>query len=164
MAKSATYQHAWLALAVTRIALGFIFLWAFLDKTFGWGFATPAARAWVNGGSPTSGFLKGVEGPFASFFNGLSGNVLIDWLFMLGLLGIGVALILGVGLRIAAISGTAMLVMMWMAAMPMTNNPVLDDHIIYALVLWVIAFGRRELSLADWWLSKPAVKKQPWLW
>ena len=32
------------ALAVLRIATGFIFLWAFLDKMFGLGYATPAAR------------------------------------------------------------------------------------------------------------------------
>ncbi|MEU1390068.1 hypothetical protein ABZ444_29030, partial [Nonomuraea sp. NPDC005730] len=43
--------------AVARIAIGWIFLWAFLDKTFGWGFATPAGKAWVAGGSPTTGFL-----------------------------------------------------------------------------------------------------------
>ena len=39
-------------LAVLRIMFGFYFLWAFLDKTFGLGFATPAAKAWINGGSP----------------------------------------------------------------------------------------------------------------
>ena len=51
------------ALAVLRIMFGFYFLWAFLDKTFGLGFSTPAERAWINGGSPTRGFLSGVEGP-----------------------------------------------------------------------------------------------------
>ncbi|HSO51842.1 MAG TPA: hypothetical protein VL330_03675, partial [Actinomycetes bacterium] len=30
-------------LAVFRVALGFEFLWAFLDKTFGLGYATPSA-------------------------------------------------------------------------------------------------------------------------
>ena len=40
-----------------RVLLGFEFLWAFLDKTFGLGYATPSARAWINGGSPTKGFL-----------------------------------------------------------------------------------------------------------
>ncbi|MEV4569763.1 hypothetical protein AB0K12_38895 [Nonomuraea sp. NPDC049419] len=45
--------------AAARIAIGWIFLWAFLDKTFGWGFATPSDRAWIAGGSPTTGFLKG---------------------------------------------------------------------------------------------------------
>ena len=37
------------------MVLGFEFLWAFLDKTFGFGYATPAERAWINGGSPTKG-------------------------------------------------------------------------------------------------------------
>ena len=33
------------SLAVLRLATGFIFLWAFLDKTFGLGFSTPVERA-----------------------------------------------------------------------------------------------------------------------
>ncbi|MEV4461832.1 hypothetical protein AB0J39_38970, partial [Microbispora sp. NPDC049633] len=49
-------RYAW---AAARIAIGWVFLWAFLDKTFGFGFATPAAKAWTNGASPTTGFLKG---------------------------------------------------------------------------------------------------------
>jgi len=40
------------ALAVLRITTGFVFLWAFLDKTFGFGYATPSAKAWIHGGSP----------------------------------------------------------------------------------------------------------------
>ena len=52
-------------LAVVRVAIGFVFLWAFIDKTFGLGYATPSAKAWINGGSPTKGFLSGVEvGPW----------------------------------------------------------------------------------------------------
>ena len=31
--------------ATLRIVMGWIFLWPFLDKTFGLGFATPADRA-----------------------------------------------------------------------------------------------------------------------
>jgi hypothetical protein len=42
-------------LAVFRVVVGLEFLWAFLDKTFGLGYATPAARAWINGGSPIVG-------------------------------------------------------------------------------------------------------------
>src|SRR3954451_17740966 len=74
------------ALAVLRIAVGFVFLWAFFDKTFGLGYATPAARAWVNGGSPTKGFLSAVHaGPFQSTFHSMAGSGWADWLFMLGL-------------------------------------------------------------------------------
>src|SRR5919112_1332225 len=86
--------------AVARISIGWVFLWAFLDKTFGFGFATPAAKAWINGGSPTKGFLSNVEvGPLQSFFHSIAGNPVVDWLFLLGLLGIGVALIAGIGFR-----------------------------------------------------------------
>lgn len=35
-------------LGVLRITIGFYFLWAFLDKTFGLGFATPAERSWID--------------------------------------------------------------------------------------------------------------------
>ncbi|HEX4815523.1 MAG TPA: hypothetical protein VFV66_22495, partial [Nonomuraea sp.] len=100
--------------AIARISIGWVFLWAFLDKTFGWGFATPANRAWIEGGSPTTGFLKGTgENALGGFFSALAGQAWVDWLFMAGLLGIGLALILGVGTRIAAVTGSLMLVLMW---------------------------------------------------
>lgn len=165
--KGCKYSHAWAALAIARISMGFIFLWAFLDKTFGLGYATEFAKAWIEGGSPTAGFLTGASqasGPFADFFGNLAGQAWVDYLFMIGLLGIGVALILGIGLRIAAAVGTVLMVLMWMATMPLVTNPVIDDHIVYAIFLWVMALGRRNLSLADWWLSIPLVRKNTWLW
>ncbi|MGH3479925.1 MAG: hypothetical protein ACRDVO_15870 [Jiangellaceae bacterium] len=133
--------------AVTRMALGWVFLWAFLDKTFGLGYATPTENAWIEGGSPTSGFLGGVEGPFADFFQGLAGNAFVDWLFMLALLGIGLAFILGIGMRIAAASAVVLLVLMWMAVLPIVNNPFLDDHLVYALV----AVGLAASNAGDTW-------------
>ena len=49
-----------------RLALGWMFLWAFLDKMFGLGHETAAEDAWINGGSPTEGFLAfAAAGPFA---------------------------------------------------------------------------------------------------
>ncbi|MBA9050098.1 hypothetical protein BJ996_006829 [Streptomyces phaeogriseichromatogenes] len=41
------------ALASPRILTGFVFLWAFLDKTFGLGYATASGNAWIDGMSPT---------------------------------------------------------------------------------------------------------------
>ncbi len=57
--------------------------------------------AWINGGSPTEGFLKfGADGPFKDFYNSIGGTPLADWGFMLGLLAIGVALTFGAGVRL----------------------------------------------------------------
>lgn len=165
--KKISYSHAWTALAFARIMLGFVFLWAFLDKTIGLGFATMSEKSWLAGGSPTTGFLTGAgkgDGPFAAFFGSLAGNPLVDWLFMLGLLGIGLALLLGVGVRIAAVAGTALLVMMWLAVLPLKNNPLIDSHLIYATLLWIVAFGKRHWSFADQWISQDYVQKRPWLW
>ena len=170
MVKSKTkvnYGSAWTATAVMRVMIGFVFLWAFLDKTMGLGFATKPGAAWLDGVSPTTGFLKfgvNAQSPFVDFFHGLAGNVLVDWLFMLGLLGIGMALILGIGLRVAAAAGTALLVMMWAAEFPLKNNPIVDEHLVYAAALWVVALSPRKFSLVSQWLQTPTVKKNPWLW
>jgi thiosulfate dehydrogenase [quinone] large subunit len=155
-----------MGLAAARIALGFVFLWAFVDKLFGLGIATPEAGAWINGGSPTTGFLKGVEGPFADFFNSLSGQAWADWLFMLGLLGIGVALLFGVAVRLATVSGIILLALLWAASLPLKTNPVIDEHVIYALLLLVIAWGlpNQRLSIAKWWQKQGFVRKNTWLW
>jgi thiosulfate dehydrogenase [quinone] large subunit len=140
------------ALAVLRVATGFVFLWAFLDKTFGLGYSTPSAKAWIHGGSPTKGFLASVDvGPFQSAYHSIAGTWWADWLFMLGMLGVGVALITGVGLRVAAGAGGLIMAMMWFAEFPFaqhtsagdpsgSTNPLTDYHFIYAAVLLVLAF------------------------
>jgi thiosulfate dehydrogenase [quinone] large subunit len=164
-------------LAVFRVVLGLEFLWAFLDKTFGLGYATPAARAWINGGSPTKGFLSRVAvGPLEGTFHSIAGAAWADWLFMLGLLGIGIALIFGIGLRIAAVSGTLMMVLMWAAEWPlakvtsagepsMSTNPIVDYHIIYALALIALAvtFAGNVWGLGRRWGRLPFVQRNRWL-
>jgi thiosulfate dehydrogenase [quinone] large subunit len=151
-------------MAATRLALGWVFLWAFLDKTFGLGHETPTDGAWINGGSPTEGFLANAPtGPFADFYKDIAGATWADWMFMAGLAGIGIALVLGVAMRIAAVSGALLLVMMWTAVLPPENNPFMDDHIIYALVLVLLtAIGAgKVLGLGDHWEKLPIVKRFP---
>ncbi len=165
------------ALAVSRIAVGFVFLWAFVDKTFGLGYSTAPAKAWINGGSPTSGFLGHVEtGPLRTFFTSLAGSAIVDTLFMVGMLAVGLALILGIGLRVAAIAGTVIMLMMWAAEWPLATltfdgqpsgsvNPIVDYHLIYALVAIVAAltFAGRTWGLGKIWESTSLVKRLPWL-
>lgn len=147
-----------------RISLGFIFLWAFLDKLFGLGFATTAEKSWLAGGSPTSGFLgNAVTGPFAEIFHKLSGLVVVDWLFMIGLLLIGVALILGIGMKIATYTGSLLLFMMWLALLFPANNPVIDEHIIYILALFVLKSieAGKSFGFGKAWSKLTIVKKFP---
>jgi thiosulfate dehydrogenase (quinone) large subunit len=159
--------------AALRIGLGWIFLWAFVDKLLALGFSTGkdaktgvvdafGPAAWVNGGSPTKGFLSfATTGPLAGFYRSFAGAGWADWLFMLGLLGIGLALMLGVAPRIATVSGVAMLVMMWSAALPPENNPVLDDHLIYAvtLVALLLCGSDKTLGLGQRWARLPLVSR-----
>ncbi|MGB2567285.1 hypothetical protein ACPFP2_02350 [Micromonospora citrea] len=156
-------RYVW---AGTRIALGWIFLWAFLDKAFGLGYATEAKNAWINGGSPTKGFLTfGAAGPFKGIYNDIAGATWADWLFMIGLAGIGVALVLGIGMRIAAAAGALLLVLMWTAVLPPENNPFMDDHLIYAAVLAGLALVGAEntVGLGRAWGNLPIVRKYGWL-
>ena len=150
-----------------------MFLWAFLDKMFALGFATGrnaetgvvdrfGDAAWINGGSPTEGFLKfGADGPFQGFYNDIAGAAWADWLFMLGLLGIGTALMLGIVMRFAAAAGALLLVMMWSAVLPPANNPFMDDHIIYALVLvvLVLASAGHTLGFGRTWEKMAIVQR-----
>jgi thiosulfate dehydrogenase [quinone] large subunit len=145
-----------------RLALGWTFLWAFLDKTFGLGHETASKDAWIHGGSPTFGFLKfGAVGPFQDFYNSIAGQTWADWLFMLGLLGIGLALMLGVFMNLAAGAGALLLVMMWTVVLPPANNLFMDDHLIYAgtLVLLALLGAGRWLGLGAVWERLPMVKR-----
>jgi thiosulfate dehydrogenase (quinone) large subunit len=164
-------------LAIVRVVVGVEFLWAFLDKTFGLGYATPAGKAWIHGGSPTKGFLSRVAvGPLEGTFHTIAGAAWADWLFMAGLLGIGIALIFGIGLRIAAVSGTLLLLGMWAAEWPlakftsagepsMSTNPIVDYHIIYALALIALAvtYAGHTWGLGRLWARLPFVQRHRWL-
>lgn len=122
-------------IALIRLSLGFIFVWAFADKLFGLGFSTTVAHAWIHGGSPTTGFLSmAVKGPFANFFHSLSGNHFVDVVFMAGLLFVGLTLMFNRFVKWGSIAGLLMVVLMYLAVLPPANNPLVDDHIIYALI------------------------------
>jgi thiosulfate dehydrogenase [quinone] large subunit len=164
-------------LAVLRVVMGLTFLWAFADKMFGLGYTTKTAAAWIHGGSPTQGFLGHVQvGPAQSMLRSWAGTGWVDWLFMLALLGVGLALLLGIGMRLAAIAGTLLLASMWIAEWPLarstsagaatsSSNPLIDYHLIYLVVVIALAvfaagdtwgFGRR-------WARSAVVRRYRWL-
>ena len=155
-----------LFLGLLRISMGFIFLWAFLDKLLGLGFATSPERSWLAGESPTYGFLtQGTHGPFKPFFENLAGNPFVDWLFMLGLLGIGIALMLGIARKLSTLSGSLMLILMYLAAFPPPNNPLIDDHIVYVFVLQLLLqlHSGDVMGFGKQWEKTELVKKYSFL-
>ena len=171
-----------------RVAMGWTFLWAFVDKLFGLGFATGrdaetgaivfgSADAWVNGGSPTAGVLGfALKGPFKGFYETITGVQMsaagpaaagwVDWVFMLSMLGIGLALILGIGVRLAALGGIAWMAIFYTAtAIWPDNNPILDNHIIEAVVLagLFLANAGRYYGLGKVWQGLGFVKDRKYL-
>lgn len=171
----------WGALSVTRIFVGFIFLWAFIDKLIGLGFTTCRDRetnaidvmcdnAWLSGGQITKGYLGSSTGPLDDFFISLGEQRWTDWIFMIGLLGIGLALMLGIGTKVAAWSGVAMLALMYVShAWPgavVSTNPVVDYHVIYAVAgvaAVYVELQRQSIGLGNWWRKLPVVQKNQWL-
>ncbi len=122
-------------LVTIRIAMALIFLWAFIDKLFGLGFATTPEKSWLAGVSPTTGFLSyATYGPFASIFKALAGVPLVDWLFMLGLLFVGLTFLFNKYVKYSSIVGMLMMLLMYLSMFPPKNNPLIDDHIIYLII------------------------------
>jgi thiosulfate dehydrogenase [quinone] large subunit len=163
---------------VLRIAMGWTFLWAFLDKAFALGFSTGrnpetgaiaffGPDAWINGGSPTDGVLQfalHTKGFFADFYGALVGATWVEWAYMLSMLAIGLGLIFGIGTRLAAIGGIIWLAIFYTAtAIWPEHNPFLDDHVIYAIVLAGIAYvgAGRFLGLGRRWDSTALVRRFP---
>lgn len=163
-----------------RIAMGWIFFWAFLDKMFGLGFATGrnpetgeidfgSPDAWINGGSPTEGFLSfglHTKEPFTGWYSDLAGQGWVDWIYMISMAAIGILLILGIATRLAAVAGIVWMVLFYTAAAIWPeNNPFLDDHLVYAIVLAGIASvgAGRYLGLGGWWERTAAVRRFPLL-
>jgi thiosulfate dehydrogenase [quinone] large subunit len=156
-----------ITLAILRFVMAGEFLWAFFDKLLGLGHTTTPDKAWIAGGSPTLGFLtKSATGPLAGLYNAIGGKGLTNVLFMLALLGVGLALLLGIGMKIGTISGAVLMFLMWTAALPKPGNIFqIDDHIINLLVLLVLLFAKagQYAGLGRIWVKTGLVKRAPGL-
>lgn len=161
-------------LGLTRIAFGLTFLWTFFDRLFALGYPTGKApdgtvdrngpAAWIHGGSPTKAFLGlAADGPFKGFWNNLAGNAVVDWAFMLALLGIGLTLTFGVAMRLGTLAGFVLFVLIWSVVLPPANNPVIDVNILGALTMLVLALtgSGSTWGLGHRWSELPLVRRFP---
>ncbi|MFC4336498.1 hypothetical protein [Salininema proteolyticum] len=152
-------------LALLRIVLSGVFLWAAADHLLGLGRPTPSGQGWVDGQSPTSGYLAGAQGTFADLFQGLSGQAWVDVLFVGGMGAVGVALLLGIGMRLAAVGAVCLMGMLYLSSMPLQGNPVVDQHLVYlvAAVALAASGAGRAFGLGARWERTGLVKAMPWL-
>src|SRR3989344_4807996 len=125
------------ALLVLRLAMGWLFLYAGLVKVFD---SSWSAAGYLNNAQTFPGLFAW----FASEGNIGWINFVNEW----GLTLIGVALILGVWVRWVSVAGIALMMLYFF---PVLNFPkvgdhsfIVDDHIIYALVLAVFAVMNPE--------------------
>lgn len=178
---------------ILRIAMGWTFLWAFLDKAFALGFSTGrivneagetvridffGQDAWINGASPTAGAVGfALKGPLADNIQTITGFQMtqtgpqvagwLDWVYMVSLLLIGLGLITGVMTRLAAVGGV-----IWMAAFYLgtaiwpEHNPFLDDHVVSAIVLvgLILANAGRYYGLGKTWQRLEVVRDRRYLY
>ena len=153
-----------LALGLMRIVLGFMLVWAFLDKMFGLGFPSPSSAAVINGGSPTEYYLNVlVEGPFEGIYHALAGNAFVDFLLLAGLLAVGSAMMLGIASKLATVGSVVMMALMFTLCIPPSDNPLVDYHIVYIVASLAIYFlnGFSYIGLEDRWRELGIVKKLP---
>lgn len=138
---------------ILRLLLGWIFFWSFIDKFLGLGFATCrdvsgkinffCNQAFLFGGSPTEGFLiHQTRGFLGHFFQQLVGNWVVDYLFMMGLLFVGITLLFGYAIKMGSLAGMLMLFLIYLSyAFPPIHNPILESQLIYIFVLIGIYFN-----------------------
>ncbi len=158
-----------ISLGLIRLGVGWALFWSGLDKVFGLGHPTTPEQSVLAGASPTKGLLLyglPADAPAAALLKPLAGNPVADTLFLLATLGAGLALILGVGTRLAAVGGAVLMLNLWFASLPLEYNPFLDQHLFYAIgLISVLAFDSgRYLGLGTVWRRLPFVRTQPWLY
>ncbi len=144
-----------------------------LRIVMGWAFFQAGIVKILDPNWTAAGFLTHTpEGnPFTAFWLTLAGNPTIDLLNAWGLTLVGLALLLGVGVRFAAFWGAVMMIFYWAAALtgglfaglPLEHGWFIDDHIVYALILFGLgAFGAgRILGLDKYLESTEIVEKVP---
>lgn len=142
-------RRAQIAVAVARVVIGVIFLWAGLAKFLGAGdegFSAAGFLQFGTGGTLGWPFVgEGAEGPFnptADLWMGLAGNealmTVINFLVVFGQIAIGIALILGIFTRFAAAMGALMMLFFFLAAWEFEHG-IVNQHLTYTVVTFGLA-------------------------
>lgn len=119
--------------------MGGLFVWAGLDK--------------VTAPFTAAGFLNTSTGPLSETFKSLAGNAAVDQLVAWGLTLGGLALIAGIFTRVASVGLALLMALIYLSHFPPTApNHLVDDHVIFILVLAVLVFSEagKVWGLGKW--------------
>lgn len=145
-----------ISLLLVRVSLGWLFFYAGLSKilTPGW-----SAAGYINGAQSGTWLY--------SLFLNSSILPVVNALVQYGLLLLGVALILGVFVRLSALLGSLLMILLYF---PILTFPyagktafIIDDHIIFIATLALLAAFRagRVWGLAGWCSRLPICSRFP---
>jgi thiosulfate dehydrogenase [quinone] large subunit len=166
------YSETWIGYSMVglRVVMGWVLLQGGLTKLVTYLDANPENN-WTAAGYLANAIPQG--NPFAGVFTAMAGSPLIDVLNMWGLTLTGLALILGVLVRWSAFWGAIMMLFYWAAALqggllaglPLAHGWVVDDHIVYAALLFGLgAFGAGRILGLDARIEEMGfVQNNPWL-
>lgn len=150
---NATSERALILLL--RLSLAWVFLYAASHQVFDPGFSV-------------AGFL-GTTKTFHGLFGIFTGPVLapvITFLVAYGHLLIGLSLLTGLMVRVSSAFGIALMLLYWLAHMDFpyvsgTTNFLMDEHIIYALVLGLLiaTHAGHILGLDGWAAKRPETQR-----
>mgnify|MGYP006274938831 FL=1 len=166
------YSEHWLGYAIIamRVTMGWVLFQGGITKLVTYLDADPANN-WTAAGFLANAIPAG--NPLAGFFASMAGNPLIDILNMWGLTLTGLALILGAFVRWSAFWGAVMMLFYWLAALeggllaglPLAHGWVVDDHLVYAFLLFGLgAIGAGRILGLDASLEElSVVQNNRWL-
>ncbi|MFC7044413.1 DoxX family protein [Halobacteriaceae archaeon GCM10025711] len=159
------YSETWVgyALVLMRVVMGWVLFQGGITKVLD--------PDWTAAGFLANAIPAG--NPFTGFFASMAGNPMIDLLNMWGLTLTGLALIVGAFVRWSAFWGAIMMLFYWLASLtgglaqglPVAHGWVVDDHIVYAVLLFGLgAFGAGRILGVDAYLERTEfVQNNPWL-
>jgi thiosulfate dehydrogenase [quinone] large subunit len=161
------YSENWIgyALVSMRVVMGWVLLQGGLTKLVTYTNATPADD-WTAAGYLANAIPAG--NPFTSLFAAMAGSPLVDMLVMWGLTLTGLGLILGALVRWNAFWGAVMMMFFWAASLtgglaaglPVAHGWVVDDHLVYAALLFGLgAAGAGRILGVDAYLERLAFVK-----
>ncbi|MBI2064008.1 MAG: DoxX family membrane protein [Candidatus Yanofskybacteria bacterium] len=145
-----------ISLFIPRISIGWMFFWAGITKVLD---PTWSAAGYLQGAKTFSGFYRWLTTPgllpLTNFVN--------EW----GLTLLGLALILGIFVRLSSVLGAVLMFLYYLPILqfpyPNAHSFIVDEHIIYISILLFFAAIRagRVWGLENWCSGLPICSKFP---